>query len=120
MISTVLSASSAEVNMYTSVRSRRRSSPGNLRLSALKWLDMVAPLVVMARIGGRDGMTGAAAISCCGTLRVACAPGRLGGRGSGAQEVEQGGVDLAGVCPGDGVRGAVDHDEVHVLDQARQ
>jgi len=27
---------------------------------------------------------------------------------SGAQEVEQGGVDLIGVCPGDGVRAALD------------
>ena len=40
MISTVLSASSAEVNMKTSVRSRRRSSPGNLRSPTLKWFDV--------------------------------------------------------------------------------
>jgi len=31
------------VKANTSVRSRRRSSPGNLRLSALKWLDMMTP-----------------------------------------------------------------------------
>jgi hypothetical protein len=36
MISTVLRGFSGEVNTYRSVRSRRRSSPGNLRLSALK------------------------------------------------------------------------------------
>jgi hypothetical protein len=29
------------------VRSKRRSSPGNLRLSALKWFDMVAPSVAI-------------------------------------------------------------------------
>jgi hypothetical protein len=51
MISTVLPGSSVDLNAYASVRSSRVSSPGNLRLSALKWLDMVA-LVVIARIGG--------------------------------------------------------------------
>ena len=45
MISTVLSGSSVDWNTNTSVRSRRLSSPGNLSLSALKWLDMVAPLM---------------------------------------------------------------------------
>src|SRR5256885_13671684 len=52
MISTVLPGSSVDLNANTSVRSSRVSSPGNLRLSALKWLDMVAPLRVIARIGG--------------------------------------------------------------------
>ena len=46
MIRTVLSGSSADVNTNTSVKSRRLSSPGNLSLSALKWLDMISPLVV--------------------------------------------------------------------------
>jgi hypothetical protein len=36
MISTVLSGSSGDLKTKTSVRSRRRSPPGNLRLSALK------------------------------------------------------------------------------------
>ena len=58
MISTVLPGSSADLKAYTSVRSSRVSSPGKLRLSALKWLDMVAPLVVMARIGGAAARTG--------------------------------------------------------------
>src|ERR1700685_2665622 len=94
MISTVLPGwwrcrrwcSPGVLNTNRSVRSRRLSSPGNFRLSALKWLDMMAPLVVMARTG------------------------------SGPQEVQQGGVDLAGVGPGDGVRAAFDHDELHVAD----
>src|SRR5271155_5352716 len=85
MIRTVLSGSSAEVNTNKSVRSRRRSSPGNLRLSALKWFDMMTPW-----------------------------------RMSAADEVEQGGVDLAGVGPGDGGRAAFDHDEPHVVDQGGQ
>jgi hypothetical protein len=48
MISTVLPGSSVDLNANTSVRSSRVSSPGNLRLSALKWLDIVAPSVVIA------------------------------------------------------------------------
>src|SRR6266700_2086198 len=52
MISTVLPGYPVDLNANTSVRSSRVSSPGNLRLSALKWLDIVAPLVVIARIGG--------------------------------------------------------------------
>src|SRR4029077_15232956 len=52
MISTVLPGSSVDLNANTSVRSRRVSSPGNLRLSALKWLDIVAPSMVIALIGG--------------------------------------------------------------------
>jgi len=43
MISTVLSGSQPTLNTNRSVKSRRLSSPGNLRLSALKWFDMVAP-----------------------------------------------------------------------------
>src|SRR5215831_16876783 len=39
---------------------------------------------------------------------------------SAAQEVEQRGVDLAGVGPGDRVRAALDHGELHVADQAGQ
>src|SRR5580693_1188376 len=109
MISTVLSASSGEVNRKTSVRSRRRSSPGNLSLSALKWLDMVAPLSVVGRIGG----------AAAGPAWAKARP-RRHEMGSAAQEAEQGGVDLVGVGPGDGVRAALDHDEVRVLDQARQ
>src|SRR5580658_10775237 len=85
MIRTVLSGSSAEVNMNRSVKSRRRSSPGNLRLSALKWLDISFSWCALA-----------------------------------ADEVEQGGVDLGGVGPGDGVRAARDDDQLHVLDQAGQ
>jgi hypothetical protein len=77
----------------TSVRSRRRSSPGNLRLSALKWFDILFFLV------GSDVWAGP---------------------GSAADEVEQGGVDLGGVGPGDGVRAALDDDEQHVLDQGGQ
>jgi hypothetical protein len=46
MMITVLSGSSAEVKTNKSVKSRRRSSPGNLRLSALKWLDTISPWVV--------------------------------------------------------------------------
>src|SRR3984893_15839957 len=52
MIGNVLPGFSADLNAYSSVMSSRVSSPGNLRLSALKWLDMVAPLVVIARTGG--------------------------------------------------------------------
>src|SRR6266567_2468325 len=100
MISTVLPGSPVDLNANTSVRSSRVSSPGNLRLSALKWLDIVAPLGSEDWFGGEDR--------------------RYGGRGSGAQDVEQGGVDLVGVRPGDSVRAALDHDEVNVLDQARQ
>ena len=37
-----------------------------------------------------------------------------------AEEAEQGGVDLVRVGPGDGVRAALHHDEVHVRDQAGQ
>src|SRR4029077_14421365 len=40
VITTVLSGLSGDWNMKTSVKSRRRSSPGNFRLSALKWLDI--------------------------------------------------------------------------------
>src|SRR5947209_4584613 len=54
MISTVLPGSCVDLNAYTSVRSSRVSSPGNLRWSALKWFDMVTPLMVIARIGGVD------------------------------------------------------------------
>src|SRR5260221_13372254 len=59
MISTVLPGSSDDLNAYTSVRSSRVSSPGNLRLSALKWFDMVAPLSRRAdnRSGCRSGDT---------------------------------------------------------------
>src|SRR6266545_3118192 len=48
MISIVVSAWSEVLKTNRSVRSRRGSSPGNLSLSALKWLDTVAPLVVIA------------------------------------------------------------------------
>src|SRR3984893_10466196 len=46
MISTVVPgwlAGAGETN--TSVRARRRSSPGNLRLSALKWFDILVFLL---------------------------------------------------------------------------
>src|SRR6266496_108008 len=107
MISTVVSGSSGELNMNTSVRSRRLSSPGNLRLSALKWFDMVSPMWVIAWVGGGPGRPRA----------VRPAPGWPG---LAAQEVQQGGVDLAGVGPGDGVRAALDDDELDILDQAGQ
>src|SRR5690242_12768267 len=42
------------------------------------------------------------------------------GRVSAAHEVEQGGVDLAGVGPGDGVRAALDDDQLQVVDQSGQ
>src|SRR6266700_4392164 len=78
MISTVLSGSSGDLKANRSVKSRRASSPGNLRLSALRWLDMVAPLLVVGGVvvlppdwrglgSGRDRMAWAAA---------ACAAGR--------------------------------------------
>src|SRR5207245_10845827 len=51
MISTVWPGSSPDLNANTAVRSSRVSSPGNLSMSALKWLDIVAPLVVIAWIG---------------------------------------------------------------------
>jgi len=35
------------------------------------------------------------------------------------EEAEQGGIDLVGVGPGDGVRAALDDDEVDVGDQPR-
>ena len=35
-----------------------------------------------------------------------------------AEEAEQGGVDLAGVGPGNGVRAIRNHDEFHVGNQA--
>ena len=90
MISTVLSGSSVDGNANTSVRSRRRSSPGNLSLSALKWFDM-------GLLGGCDG-----------------------GTGGQRSRNEQGGVDVVGVGPGDGVRAALDHHQLHVVDQAGQ
>ncbi len=40
MMSTVLSRWSGDLNKKRSMMSRRASSPGNLKLSALKWLDM--------------------------------------------------------------------------------
>ena len=40
--------------------------------------------------------------------------------GSAADEVEQGGVDLGGVGPGNRVRAALDDDQPRVLDQAGQ
>src|SRR3984957_1803809 len=92
MISTVRSGLSGAVNTKRSVRSRRASSPGCLRLAALKWFDMVAPSEV-------------------------CAWAVALRRGSAVEEAEQGGVDLGGVGPGDGVRAAFDHDELRVLDQ---
>src|SRR5580693_8742463 len=69
MISTVLPGSPVEENANTSVRSSRVSSPGNLRLSALKWLDMVAPSVVI-RTG--DAIKG-------GSPRLPVAPGKVPG-----------------------------------------
>ncbi len=41
----VLSGLSDDLNTKRSVKSRRASSPGNLRLAALKWLDIVAPFL---------------------------------------------------------------------------
>src|SRR4029453_16508611 len=46
MISTVLEGSSDGVKTNRSVKSRRASPAGGLRLAALPWLDMVGPLVV--------------------------------------------------------------------------
>src|SRR5215469_11582366 len=43
MIRAVLPGSSPDLNAKTSVSSSRVSSPGNLRLAALKWLDMPSP-----------------------------------------------------------------------------
>src|SRR5258708_4289742 len=77
MSSMVLPGLSGAVKTNRSVRSRRASSPGDLRSAALKWFDMVAPSVVLVRVVLRPG--------------------------SAAQEVEQGGVDLIRVGPGDGV-----------------
>src|SRR5580692_6086407 len=58
--------------------------------------------------------------SCC----VGCVVLSLGNpwraAGSAAKEVEQGGVDLVGMRPGDGVRAALDHDQADVFDQVRQ
>src|SRR5215469_6065446 len=89
MISMILSGSLEDLKQNTSVMSSRRSSPGALRSSALKWFDM----------GG------------------SFETGLCGGQGSAADGVEQRGVDLAGVGPGDGVRAALDHGELHVVDQ---
>ena len=52
MISTVLSGSSEDWNTNTSVKSKRRSSPGNLSLSALKWFDMAISFRDDCEVGG--------------------------------------------------------------------
>src|SRR4029077_19944353 len=86
-ISTVVAgwlAGAAKTNR--SVMSRRRASPGNFRLSALKWFDIL--FFLLGSCVGRAVRAG----------------------GSVAQEVEQGGADLGSVGPGDGVRAALDHD----------
>src|SRR5258708_35554801 len=61
MIRIVLSGLSGAPKTKRSVRSRRASSPGNLRLAALKWLDMATPFgsglgpsVALDRECGRD------------------------------------------------------------------
>src|SRR5256885_1067687 len=97
MISTVLSGSSAEVNMNTSVRSRRRSSPGNLRLSALKWLDIWFPLrvgrVSLCACEHRGG-AGEQASSDCGDSAGRWLAWQAGGLTE--QERVAGGQDLVG------------------------
>src|SRR5215475_1907421 len=51
MIRTVLAGSSSDLKANTSVRSSRVSSPGYLRLSALKWFDIVTPMLLMCAGG---------------------------------------------------------------------
>src|SRR6476646_2030853 len=60
MIRTVLSGLSVDANTNRSVRSRRASSPGNLSMAALKWLDIMPPLygVLVAVTGGRGRPAG--------------------------------------------------------------
>src|SRR2546421_13123843 len=52
-ISTVLPGLSGDANTKRSVKSRRESSPGNLSMAALKWLDIVAPFSSAVRSPGR-------------------------------------------------------------------
>src|ERR1700722_13945068 len=77
------------LNTNRSVISRRRSSPGNFRLSALKWLDMMTRL-----------------LAGCGVPRSLA-----------TQEAEQRGVDMVAVGPGDGVRAAPYQEYQHGADQ---
>src|SRR5215831_7189357 len=95
MISTVRPGLSGAAKTNRSVRSRRASSPGDLRSAALKWFDMVAPSVVVACVVvvPRPG------INCAGSRAVPCRPGP---------------------GPGDGVRAALDSGELDVVDQAEQ
>src|SRR5258708_33898810 len=123
MIRIVLSGLSGAPKTKRSVRSRRASSPGNLRLAALKWLDMVTPIgsglgpsVALDRECGRDPVgrhiTPRAILG--RTHRPGFAAARLMGSsfGSGGptpgHELQQGAVDLVGVGPGAGVRAPAD------------
>src|SRR4051794_27250505 len=90
MINTVRSGFSGPGNTNRSVRSSRGSSPGCLRLAALKWLDMAISFQVGLAL-----------------LRV-------------TEEGEQCGVDLLGVGPADVVRTALHRDERAVCDQRWQ
>src|SRR5262249_41184630 len=61
-MSTVLPACSGDANTNRSVKSRRGSSPGNLSIAALKWLDILAPCV--DGFGKNDSATGARSPLC--------------------------------------------------------
>src|SRR5579859_1125246 len=98
MMSTVLPGSSVDLNAYTSVRSSRVSSPGNLRLSALKWLDIVTPLGGRFRgpavVGLRTGAATKRGLRACpsrplGTLVQAPGGARSRGYGPTGAEVAQ-------------------------------
>src|SRR5580693_6414026 len=94
----------AEGKTYKSVRSRRGSSPGDLSLAALKWLDIRASLVPRAAALRARTARGAAARELPGS----------------AHELDQVSVDLVCVGPRDRVRAAVDHDRLHVADHVAQ
>src|SRR5258708_248815 len=91
MINTVRSGLSGAVNTKRSVRSRRASSPGCLRLAALKWFDMVTPSVVLVWVVELRQVE----------LR----------RESATQEAQQRRVHPVGAGPADDVRTTFDHGE---------
>src|SRR5262249_6330858 len=93
MISTVRPGLSDASKTNRSVRSRRASSPGDLRSAALKWFDTALLRWYLCVVWLRPG------ISCTGSGAVPCRPG---------------------VGPGDRARAAFDRGELDVVDQAEQ
>src|SRR6266478_8394643 len=135
LISTVLSGLSGARKTKRSVRSRRASSPGNLRLAALKWLDIVAPFgsgigpstALDPEYGrdpigrhrtprtnpGRHHRPGFAAARLMGPSFVSCGP-------KSGHELQQRAVHLFGVGPGNAVRRVREHHQAAALDGLMQ